>query len=62
MRALLIYPIVPESYWSFSKTIEIMRSPGLLPPLGLLTVAAILPQDWEFRLIDYNVRPPKEED
>jgi radical SAM superfamily enzyme YgiQ (UPF0313 family) len=56
MKALLIYPIFPQSFWSFEKAIELIGRKALLPPLGLITVAAILPQDWEFKLVDHNVR------
>ncbi|MEC4853759.1 MAG: B12-binding domain-containing radical SAM protein, partial [Jaaginema sp. PMC 1079.18] len=52
MRSLLIYPLFPKSFWSFEKTIELVGCKAFIPPLGLITVAAILPQDWEFRLID----------
>lgn len=55
MRALLIYPIFPKSFWSFEKALELVNRKALLPPLGLITVAAILPQTWEFRMVDRNV-------
>jgi radical SAM superfamily enzyme YgiQ (UPF0313 family) len=56
MRVLLLYPLFPKSFWSFEKTLELVNRKALLPPLGLVTVAAILPQDWEFKLVDRNVR------
>src|SRR5689334_4060080 len=56
MRALLIYPIFPPSFWSFEETIRLAGHKAMLPPLGLVTVAALLPQDWEFKLVDRNVR------
>ena len=56
MRALLLYPIFPPSFWSFEKTLALIKRKALLPPLGLVTVAAILPQTWEFKLVDRNVR------
>ena len=55
MKALLIYPQFPSSFWSFEKTIELIGRKAVLPPLGLITVAAILPQDWDFRLCDRNI-------
>ena len=55
MRALLIYPIFPQSFWSFEKVIALVGRKALMPPLGLITVAAILPQTWEFKLVDRNV-------
>ncbi|MBW4576998.1 MAG: B12-binding domain-containing radical SAM protein [Aphanothece sp. CMT-3BRIN-NPC111] len=56
MRVLLLYPIFPKSFWSFEKTIGLLGYKAMLPPLGLATVAAILPQEWEFKLVDRNVR------
>jgi len=56
MRALLLYPLFPESFWSFDKALELIGRKVSLPPLGMITVAAILPQTWEFRLIDRNIR------
>ena len=55
MRILLLYPLFPKSFWSFEKAIELIGCKVSLPPLGLITVAAILPQTWEFRLVDRNV-------
>ena len=55
MRVLLIYPIFPKSFWSFEKTLALVNRKALLPPLGLITVAAILPQEWEFQLVDCNL-------
>lgn len=62
MRVLLVYPVFPPSFWSFEKTIELLGRKAMLPPLGLVTVAALLPQDWEFKLVDRNVRPITEEE
>ncbi len=62
MRALLLYPLFPKSFWSFDKTIELIECKVTVPPLGMITVAAILPQDWEFRLIDRNIAPETEAD
>lgn len=56
MRVLLIYPLFPKSFWSFEKTLALVGRKALLPPLGLVTVAAILPQAWEFKLVDLNIR------
>ncbi|WP_421657964.1 B12-binding domain-containing radical SAM protein [Leptothermofonsia sp. ETS-13] len=55
MRVLLLYPLFPKSFWSFEKILELVDRKALMPPLGLVTVAAILPQSWEFRLVDQNV-------
>lgn len=55
MKALLIYPLFPKTFWSFEKYVKLFGHKALLPPLGLVTVAALLPQEWEFKLIDRNV-------
>jgi radical SAM superfamily enzyme YgiQ (UPF0313 family) len=62
MRVLLLYPLFPPSFWSFEKALELVDRKALLPPLGLATVAAILPQSWEFRLVDRNVQSMTEAD
>ncbi|MFO8041286.1 MAG: B12-binding domain-containing radical SAM protein [Sodalinema sp.] len=56
MRVLLLYPRFPKSFWSFEKTLELIGRKAMLPPLGLATVAAILPQTWDYQLVDRNVR------
>jgi radical SAM superfamily enzyme YgiQ (UPF0313 family) len=56
MRVLMIYPLFPKSLWSFEKVLELVDRKVLLPPLGLVTVAAILPQTWEYKLVDRNIR------
>lgn len=56
MRVLLLYPLFPPSFWSFEETIKLLGRKAMLPPLGLVTVAALLPQEWEFKLVDRNVR------
>src|SRR6476646_69858 len=62
MRVLLLYPLFPKSFWSFEKTLALLDRKAMLPPLGLVTVAAILPQEWEFKLVDRNIRPVTEEE
>jgi len=62
MRVLLLYPLFPKSFWSFEKTLALVDCKALMPPLGLITVAAILPQEWEFRLVDHNVQEVTESD
>jgi len=57
MRVLLVYPLFPKTFWSYEKILELVNRKVLLPPLGLVTVAAILPQEWEFKLVDRNIRP-----
>lgn len=55
MRVLLLHPLFPKSFWSFDKALELIGRKVSLPPLSLITVAAILPQTWEFRLVDRNI-------
>lgn len=57
MRILCISPRFPETYWGHERALRLIGKRALLPPLGLLTVAALLPRDWEVRLCDMNVRP-----
>ena len=52
MRILLVNPDVPLTFWSFKKALKFISKKAVLPPLGLLTVAAILPREWETKLID----------
>ncbi|VEP11860.1 putative enzyme [Hyella patelloides LEGE 07179] len=56
MRVLLLYPEFPQSFWSFEKTLALVGRKALLPPLGLITVAGLLPQEWEYKLVDRNIR------
>ena len=62
MKVLLIYPLFPKTFWSYEKILELINRKVLLPPLGLITVAAILPQTWEFKLVDRNIRTATEEE
>ncbi|MFX0199859.1 MAG: B12-binding domain-containing radical SAM protein, partial [Candidatus Hodarchaeota archaeon] len=52
MKILLINPEIPLTFWSFKNALKFISKKALLPPLGLLTVAAMLPRDWEIKLID----------
>jgi radical SAM superfamily enzyme YgiQ (UPF0313 family) len=56
MRTLLIYPEYPATFWSFKYALQFIRKKSALPPLGLLTIAAMLPKEWPKRLVDLNVR------
>ena len=57
---LLVYPEFPKTFWSYEKILELVQRKVLLPPLGLVTVAAILPQEWHYKLVDVNIRPVDE--
>jgi radical SAM superfamily enzyme YgiQ (UPF0313 family) len=56
LRVLLIYPEFPDTFWSFKHALKFVSKKSGSPPLGLITVAAMLPKDWELRLVDVNVR------
>ncbi len=62
MRALLLYPGFPDTFWSFKHVLKFIHKRAALPPLGLLTIAAMLPDAWETRLVDVNVRPLRDAD
>jgi radical SAM superfamily enzyme YgiQ (UPF0313 family) len=62
MRILLVYPETPETFWSFKKALKFIAKKSMEPPLGLLTVAAMLPRDWQKKLIDLNVSPLTDRD
>jgi radical SAM superfamily enzyme YgiQ (UPF0313 family) len=55
MRALLVHPETPATYWGFQHSLPIAGKAASLPPLGLLTLAALLPAEWEVRIVDENV-------
>jgi len=54
VRVLLVYPRYPDTFWSFRHSLKFMFKKAFLPPLGLLTVAAMLPEEWEKKLVDMN--------
>ncbi len=56
MNILLIYPEFPDTFWSFKHALKFLGKRAALPPLGLLTIASMLPKEWSQRLVDTNVR------
>ncbi|MHB0857797.1 MAG: B12-binding domain-containing radical SAM protein [Anaerolineae bacterium] len=62
MRILLVYPEFPDTFWSFKHALPFVSKRAAFPPLGLLTVAAMLPDTWEKRLVDLNVSTLTERD
>ena len=62
MKVLLVYPEFPDTYWSFRHALSFEGKRSAFPPLGLLTVSAMLPDAWERRLVDMNVRSLKDAD
>lgn len=61
MKALLIYPECTETFWSFKYALKFISRKAAYPPLGLLTVASMLPADWELQLVDMNVAELRDE-
>jgi radical SAM superfamily enzyme YgiQ (UPF0313 family) len=61
VKALLIYPEFPDTFWSFKYVLKFILRKASSPPLGLLTVAAMLPDEWEKRLVDMNVTGLRDE-
>jgi len=57
MRALLVNPAFPDSYWSGRFALRFAKRKSILPPLGLITVAAMLPERWTLRLVDLDIQP-----
>src|ERR1700722_11597562 len=63
MRVLLVYPAFPTTYWGFQHSLPLVGRRATLPPLGLISVAALLPPERndELRLVDLNVEPLSDE-
>lgn len=61
MNILLVYPQYPDTFWSFKSVLKFISKKAAFPPLGLLTVAAMLPKEWNLKLVDINVRPLNDE-
>ena len=59
---LLVYPKYTETFWSFKYALKIIGKKAAYPPLGLLTIAGMMPKDWDKKLIDMNVEKLKDED
>jgi radical SAM superfamily enzyme YgiQ (UPF0313 family) len=62
MKVLLVYPRHPDTFWSFKHVLRFLGKRSAFPPLGLLTVAAMLPRDWSLKLVDANVEPLEDAD
>jgi radical SAM superfamily enzyme YgiQ (UPF0313 family) len=62
MKALLIYPKFPQTFWSYDEFMKIAGLKATIPPLGIITVAALLPKEWEIRFYDRNVKPETDAD
>ncbi|MGA3167981.1 MAG: DUF4070 domain-containing protein [Terriglobia bacterium] len=62
MKVLLVYPEFPDTFWSFKHALPFQGKRSAFPPLGLLTVSAMLPKHWQRRLVDLNVERLKDSD
>lgn len=62
MKILLVYPESPKTFWSFSYALKFISKKSSFPPLGLATIAAMLPGHWEKKLVDMNVSRLKDSD
>lgn len=62
MRVLLVYPQNPDTFWSFKHVLRCVSKRSTFPPLGLLTIAALLPSEWQLKLVDLNVERLKDSD
>lgn len=62
MKILFVYPEYPDTFWSFKYALKFVSKKASNPPLGLLTVAALLPTKWEKKLIDLNIEKLKTKD
>ncbi|NOS71365.1 MAG: B12-binding domain-containing radical SAM protein [Verrucomicrobia bacterium] len=62
MNVLMISPQTPDTFWSFKHVLRFVSKKSTFPPLGLLTVAAMLPREWQITLVDLNVTRLRDED
>ena len=62
MNILLVSPRTPDTFWSFSHVMRLVGRKTAFPPLGLMTVAAMLPRNWNLRLVDLNVTALRDDD
>lgn len=62
MNILFVYPQYPDTFWSFKHVLQFISKKAAFPPLGLLTVASMLPKEWNKKLVDTNIETLKDED
>lgn len=62
MKVLLLWPKFPATFWSFKSVLSFIAKKAAFPPLGLLTVASLLPQEWEKKLVDLNIEKLQDKD
>ncbi len=57
MNVLLVYPLYPDAYFGFKHAVRFISKKASIPPIGLITVSAMLPDSWHKKLVDMNVSP-----
>ena len=62
LKVLLVWPKIPNSFWTFTGMMEVLPEKVVMPPLGLITVAALCPESWTLRLVDLGVEELTDED
>ncbi len=62
MKILLVYPRTPDTFWTFRHALKFISKKASFPPLSLITVAAMLPKEWQQRLVDMNITTLKNKD
>jgi radical SAM superfamily enzyme YgiQ (UPF0313 family) len=62
IKALLVWPKIPNSFWAFNGMLELLPEKAVMPPLGLITVAALCPSEWTLRLVDEAVEDLTDDD
>lgn len=61
-KALMVYPENPVTFWSFDEALKMVGKKSAFPPLGLLTIAGMMPDSYDLRVVDMNVTPLRDED
>lgn len=62
MNILMVYPQNPDTFWSFKHALHFVSKRSTFPPLGLLTIAAMLPKEWDVKLVDLNLERLRDAD
>ncbi len=62
IKTLMVWPRIPKSFWTFTGMMRLLREKVVIPPLGLITVAALCPKEWDIRLIDQGVEDLRDAD
>jgi radical SAM superfamily enzyme YgiQ (UPF0313 family) len=62
MNILMVYPKFPDTFWSFKHALKFIDKKAANPPLGLVTIAAMLPKDWDVKLVDINIEELRDRD